>query len=114
MFRWTGASSEVSLIGLDAGATEVVIWMSHGGRPSAAPSPDVTVSLGGVTLGSVVPDDEVRPYRFAVPRTLAARLAASDDAAELRLDVSTWSPQQLLGTPDPRELGVMVTRVQVQ
>jgi hypothetical protein len=88
--------------------------MSHGGRPAGAPPPDTVVSLGGVVLGTAAPDDEVRPFRFALPAGLAEAMAAQDNPPALHLDMSTWSPQALLGVDDPRDLGVMVTRVQVR
>jgi hypothetical protein len=34
--------------------------------------------------------------------------------AELKLTVTTWKPERLLGTDDHRDLGVMVDRVAVK
>lgn len=114
VFRWTDGSAGVRLLGVLPDASEVVVWMSNGGRPTSAAPAATTVALGGEVLGAVTPDDEVRPYTFPLPAVLAARIAAVADSVRLRIDSSTWNPQQLLGTPDPRELGVMVTRVQVR
>jgi hypothetical protein len=114
VFRWTRAAADVLLPGFQPSAVEVVVWMSHGGRPAGAPPPDTVVSLGGVVLGTAAPDDEVRPFRFALPAGLAEAMAAQDNPPALHLEMSTWSPQALLGVDDPRDLGVMVTRVQVR
>jgi hypothetical protein len=43
-----------------------------------------------------------------------ARLAAMADPVRLRLRVPTWNPATLLGANDTRDLGVIVTRVQVE
>jgi hypothetical protein len=40
--------------------------------------------------------------------------AASPDAVTLRLRTVTWRPRAVLGTPDDRELGVMVDRVEIR
>ncbi len=114
MFRWTTTAADVLLFLPEPAPTEVVIWMSHGGRPAGAPSPDTTVSLDGVALGTAVPDEEVRPYRFTLPAPLVSAASAKDGPAVLRLTTSAWNPQEQLGVDDPRDLGVMVTRIQVR
>ena len=114
MFRWTAATADLLLFLPDAMPTEVVIWMSHGGRPAAASPPETVITLDGVILGTAVPDEQVRPYRFSLPAALVAAASARDDPAVLRLQASTWNPQQQLGVDDPRDLGVMVTRIQVR
>jgi 4-amino-4-deoxy-L-arabinose transferase-like glycosyltransferase len=114
VFRWSGAQSFVVLTGLSASASEVTIWMSSGGRPPQAPAPVVEVALDDTVLGSATPVDPVQPYRFAIPPDLARRLAARADPVRLRLRVPTWNPQALLGVNDTRDLGVIVTRVEVR
>ena len=54
------------------------------------------------------------PYSFTIPPDLATRAAAVDDPVELRLVTATWNPHQVLGTPDDRNVGVMVDRVAVR
>jgi len=54
------------------------------------------------------------PYSFPIPPDLARRAAAVDDPVELRLVSATWNPHQVLGTPDDRNVGVMVDRVAVR
>jgi hypothetical protein len=113
-FRWTKEFSDVMLLGVEEDATEVVVWMSNGGRPSTAPPADVTVSLEDQILGVATPVDEVRPYRFALPPALAHKGATGADPLRLRLAVSRWNPARELGSSDDRDLGVMVTRVEVK
>jgi len=114
VFRWTDGAASVRLLGVSPEATEVVIWMSSGGRPPSGASPETSVTLAGELLGRATPGSDVSPHRFRVGPALAARAADSANPVLLRLQTSTWSPQQLLGTNDPRDLGVMVTRVQVR
>jgi hypothetical protein len=114
LFRWTTGQSFVLLLGMPPSTTEVVVWMSSGGRPARAPAPAVEVALDDRVLGTATPDDAVRPYRFPVPPDLVARLAASPDAARLRLRVPTWNPAAIIGGSDTRDLGVIVTRVETR
>jgi hypothetical protein len=88
--------------------------MGTGGRPAQAPTAEVEVSVDGHVLGTVVPVDDVRPYAFAVPPAISAALAREESAVRLRLRVPAWKPSAVLGTPDDRELGVIVTRVEVR
>ncbi|HUF46897.1 MAG TPA: glycosyltransferase family 39 protein [Vicinamibacterales bacterium] len=113
-FRWTRSSAEVLVLGVSPAATEAVVWMSRGGRPAAAPEPVTTISLDGVTLGTAVPDEPVQPFRFPLPPGLVDRLATRDVPAPVRIESSTWNPQQLLGVNDPRDLGVLVTRIEIR
>ena len=74
----------------------------------------VEVSLGEQVLGTAMPVDQLRPYSFDVSEDLANRSANLDDSVRLRLKVSTWKPSDVLGVVDDRELGVIVTRVEVR
>jgi hypothetical protein len=113
-FRWTKEFSDVMLLGVDENATEVVVWMSSGGRPSTVAPAAVTVSLDQRVLGVVTLVDEVLPYRFVLPPDLALKGATGSDPLRLRLAVVQWNPQRDLGLGDDRDLGVMVTRVEVR
>ena len=114
-YRWTTARSIVWVAGTLPDASEVTLRMSKGGRPEAGGVAEVRVSLAGQPLGSItVPDDGFRPYTVAIPPELAQSIAASEAAAELRLETVPWVPLHVLGIPDQRELGVMLDRVQVQ
>lgn len=114
LFRWTGPQSFILLVGVASDAREITVWMSDGGRPRTAPPAEVTLAIDDEVLGHATPVDEIRPYTFPLPAALAARLAASDDPARLVLRVPTWKPSELLRANDTRDLGVIVTRVQVR
>ena len=76
---------------------------------------EVRISLNDQPLGSItVPDDRFRPYTVTIPPELAQAVAASEGAAELRIETVPWVPLQVLGIPDQRELGVMLDRVEVR
>jgi hypothetical protein len=113
-YRWTRGVSYALLQGIAPDARELTIWLSTGGRPAQAPAAEVSVTLDGVALGTVTPVDPVRPYTLPIPPDLAAALGASADPARLELRTVTWSPAVAIGGPDTRELGVIVTRVEVR
>jgi hypothetical protein len=113
-FRWSGPQSFVVLQRIGSSARELTLWMSNGGRPARAPAPEVELALDAAVLGTATPDDAVRAYSFPLPPDLVSRLAASDQPVRLRLRVPTWNPALVLGLPDTRDLGVIVTRVEVR
>jgi hypothetical protein len=113
-YRWTGPQSFILLLGIPAEARRISLWMSDGGRPSSAGPATVEVALDEDVLGSVTVTRPVSEYTVDLPLALAARAAASDDPARLRLRVSPWVPAETLGGSDTRQLGVMVTRVEVR
>ncbi len=113
-FRWTGATSYISITRLPASSREVVLWLNNGGRPAAAGAAQVSVFLQDQLLGTATVAGGFVPYTFAIPPDLAARSAASGDPVELRLVTSTWNPHNVLGSPDDRNVGVMVDRVAVR
>src|SRR5262249_51939837 len=113
-FRWTRDISYVSISDVKASSRELVLWMSDGGRPAAAPPADVTVELDGEQLGSVRVTTGFKPYTSEIPASLAVRLAKAGEPVVLKLTTSVWIPERLLGTPDDRDLGVMLDRVAVR
>lgn len=112
--RWSQRQSFVSVPTMPPGGREVVIVMSSGGRPETAPPAEVAVYLNDELLGTAHVGDGFRPYAFAIPPPLGRAAAESEEPARLRLVTEVWSPRQVLGSPDDRELGVMVDRVQVR
>ncbi|MEO8520437.1 MAG: hypothetical protein ABI603_03675 [Acidobacteriota bacterium] len=112
--RWTRATSYIAITTMPAAARTVTLWMNNGGRPAAAPPATVTVYLHGQLLGAAAVSSGFAPYAFAVPPELASRAAGFGDPVELKLVTATWNPHDVLGSPDDRELGVMVDRVAVQ
>jgi len=123
-FRWTGPTSWVLLLGVPADARHVTLWMSDGGRPTQAPAPVVEVAIEQRfpnvkdptlrLLGTATPVDALQSYTFELPPDLAAWAAAQRGAVRLRLRVPTWNPGELLQASDTRNLGVIVTRVEVR
>jgi hypothetical protein len=113
-YRWTGRLSFVTVSVIHADARQVTIWMNNGGRPPTSLPADVEVALHGQVLGAVRVGHGFRPYALPIPSDLAARAAAFGDPVELKLTVPTWNPARILGSPDTRDLGVMVDRVQVR
>lgn len=113
-FRWTRATSYISVTRFAPEAREVTVTMSDGGRAPGAPPATVSVYLHGQLLGTVTVTKPFLPYRFAIPADLAARAAAFRDPVELKLVSSLWNPHTATGAPDDRDLGVMVDRVAVR
>ena len=113
-FRWSRDESHVSVHGTVPAGAELVLHLADGGRPAAAGPASVTVSLNDVPLGAATVSDVFLPYRFAIPDALAQRVNSSNDWGRLEIESTTWSPQEHLGVPDPRELGVMVDRIQIR
>jgi hypothetical protein len=113
-FRWSQDDSYVIVPRLNERVRLVTLWMSDGGRPDAAPAARVTLSLDDQAIGTVEVDTGFKPYQFQIPAALAARVAEKKAPVRLKLTAPVWSPERVLGTPDDRELGVMVDRLTVQ
>ena len=113
-YRWTQARSMISVTVINDTARNVTLELADGGRPPAASPARVDVFLHGQQLGSIVVAGGFRPYTLPIPPDLAARAAAIEDPVELRLISTTWQPSSILGSPDERQLGVMVDRVTIK
>lgn len=110
-YRWTRDVSYVSILGVPGSCRSLTIWMSGAGRPPNAPPAEVEFSLEGRSIGAVTAGRGVEPYTFPIPPDLAAAMAASPDAAQLRITTRTWNPRLLIGAADTRNLGVMLDRM---
>jgi hypothetical protein len=113
-FRWSRARSLISVTGVRPDSRELVVWMSDGGRPPAVDRAEVTIALDHDVLGAVRVDTGFKPYALPIPPAVAARLSSKGGAIELSLATTVWKPDVVLGTSDPRELGVMVDRVAIK
>jgi hypothetical protein len=113
-FRWSQDQSFVVVTSLSAENRTLALWMSNGGRPAAAPPADVTLVIGDRSLGTVRVASGFAEYDFPIPADVALSAAARGEPMRLTLRTSTWNPLQTLGTPDDRDLGVMVDRVAVR
>jgi hypothetical protein len=108
-FRWTSDQSMLTLGSLPEPAQEVALVASDGGRPDAAPPARVEVWIGEVPLGAIEVDGPFREYTLPLPPPVV-----SEGPIELRLKSVMWNPARVLGSPDDRELGVMIDRVTVR
>jgi hypothetical protein len=114
VFRWSGARSYATILGVGPARRTLTVTMSSGGRPVRAGAPEVTVSLNDQVLGTVTVSDGFRPYTFTIPEPLAGQIADGTGSARLALLTSTWTPRAVIGGNDDRELGVMVTRIELK
>jgi hypothetical protein len=113
-FRWTTNQSYVVIPNFGPAARSVTVWLSNGGRPPTQAPPEVTVLLDDQVLGAATPVDRVDAYTFAIPPAVAEAAAAKEEPPRLMFRVPTWNPHAALGVPDVRNLGVMVTKVEVR
>jgi hypothetical protein len=91
------------------------LWLDSGPRPAAAGPAEIEVFLNDIRLGTATVDRPgLSPYPFVIPPDLAASIAQSDDAAQLRIASRTWSPSKILKAPDTRDMGVMVDRIEIR
>ena len=65
-------------------------------------------------LGTVRVTGAFKDYDVAIPADVAAAAGATGEPVRITLRTETWNPLRVLGTPDPRDLGVMVDRVAVR
>ena len=114
VFRWTTNVSYVVLPAFSADARQVTIWMSNGGRPASEATAVVTVALDDHVLGTATPVDAVKAYSFDIPPDVARTAGAQEEPPRLQLRVPTWNPGTALGVNDTRNLGVIVTQVDVK
>ena len=113
-YRWSQRQSFLILDRVRAGDRTLALWLSDGGRPPAAPPAVVQILFGAHALGTVTVAGGFREYALDIPAGVAAAAAASGEPVRVTLRTQTWNPSRVLGTPDDRELGVMVDRVTVR
>jgi len=113
-FRWSQRQSFVIVDHVAASDRTLALWMSDGGRPPAAPPAVVRVLVGGRELDAVRVGHGFHEYDVAIPPEVAAEAARSGEPVRITLRTETWNPQQVIGAPDPRDLGVMLDRVAVR
>jgi hypothetical protein len=114
VYRWTRDLSYIMLLGMAEDARTITLWMSNGGRPSHAPPATVEATIDDSSLGTVTVGNAVLPYTFDIPPDVAREAAASPDPVRLSLRVPTWNPAEMGAGTDTRDLGVQITRAQVQ
>lgn len=114
-FRWTQGTSYVIVGSVPPDGSELTLVLKDGGRPATAPAARVAVYVGSRRLGEVaVAPGPFRAYTLSLPPDLLAGNTSSDGPLTLRLVSTVWNPRDLLGSPDNRQLGVMVDRVAIK
>jgi hypothetical protein len=113
-FRWTRDRSYFSVPKVVADNRALVVRMGNGGRPAKVPPPQVTVFLNEREIGKTQVDGHFSDYTFVIPADLAATLAKRTTAAEIRIESTTWTPRDVLGNSDERQLGVMIDRAEIR
>jgi hypothetical protein len=113
-YRWTQDASYISLVGVQKDSKELVLVMNDGHRPKNLPPARVEVSLDDKVIGHVDVGRDFHTYAVPIPPAIAEEAAARETPARLKLAVTVWKPRDVLGTPDDRQLGVMVDRVEVR
>lgn len=113
-FRWTQPRSFLILNHIGAGARTLALVLSDGGRPPAAPAADLVVAIGDVVLGTIRVAGGFKEYQLPIPAEVAAAAAATGEPVRMTLTTPPWNPLVVLGTPDDRNLGVMLDRVAVR
>lgn len=114
-FRWSQSTSYVIVGSVPPDATELTLVLADGGRPGSAPAARVAIYVGTRRLGEiVVSPGGFRPYSVALPPDLRPQSGTADQTLTLRLVSTVWNPHDLLGSPDDRQLGVMVDRVTIK
>ncbi|MBF6611938.1 MAG: hypothetical protein IVW55_02290 [Chloroflexi bacterium] len=103
-FRWSTGDAHIILQDVGQQDFDVALTIA-GARPVGQPPADLTVSVGSLTLLHLSPKAELTGYSFSVPRT-----ALRDGTLDLHLATNAFIPP---GDPNPRPLGVVVTRLQV-
>jgi hypothetical protein len=114
-FRWSTASAELRLRLPAAEPSELTIWLGNGPRPPGVPGARVSVYVDDQPAG----DAEVitpgpQPFRFTIPAGVASRAAGRDGFVVVRVKTSTWNPKTSTGSQDDRDLGVMLTAVELR
>ena len=112
-FRWSRDRSFISIAGASADSRTLTLWLNDGGRPPGMARARVQVFINEALLGEATIASEFLPYSFDIPVEIAADMTRTGNTTPLLITANTWNPGQALGTPDDRELGVMVDRVEV-
>ncbi|CAN5772161.1 hypothetical protein BH18ACI5_BH18ACI5_11910 [soil metagenome] len=113
-FRWTRATSYLSVTTIAASSRQLVLTIADGVRSPAAAPARMDVFLHNQQIGSMVVSGPFRAYQLNIPADLAARAAAAKDHVELKLITATWNPARVAGSPDERDLGIMLDRVTIK
>jgi hypothetical protein len=109
-FRWTNGRGRVVLSRPSMGDLRLNLYVASG-RPTQAPLAQLSVWVDGVRVGerTLARGYTFENWELTVPEDSLP--ATSEVEIELRSD--TWVPQDIGLNEDPRELGVMVDRIEI-
>lgn len=113
-FRWTRDISYISIVNMRGDARTLLLWLNDGRRPAKVAPADVEVSIDDDVIGRQRVGPDFKPYTFNIPADVAQRASSQSAPARLKITTNVWNPRAALGTPDDRDLGVMVERVDVR
>jgi hypothetical protein len=100
-FAWTSARATIRLPGLDRHGEWTCVVRFRGGRPPDVPLPQVSLSVDGVVVGTMVASNAYQDLAITVPPK------ASSGATLVLASDPTFAP----GRGDPRTLGVQLDRL---
>jgi hypothetical protein len=114
-FRWSTARAQVRLRLPAVEASQLAIWMGRGPRPPGVPASQVSVYVDDQLAGKVeVTAPEPQAFVLPLPADAVARAWRRDGFVVVRLETPTWSPRMAAGSSDLRNLGVMLTAVELR
>lgn len=113
-FRWSRDVSYVVASGVRPEHRSIALRLNDGRRPPNIAPAVISVAFDGREIGTATVTDGFHEYTFVLPADLGAAAAAREDPALLKIAVNTWNPRRALGTPDDRDLGVMVDRIEMR
>lgn len=114
-FRWTSAQSEVRILGTLPDTANLTLLMNDGTRPARAGPAEARLFLNERPLGTVVVTTSTfERYTVPIPSDLARDMAARETASLLRIESTPWVPRDVTDSPDARELGVVLARVELR
>jgi hypothetical protein len=112
-YRWTTASSFVTVLGITPETRTLKLWMNRGGRPASLGPVRPEIYLGDRLIGAVTLKPTMTQYSFEIPPEVASDVARGDGSVRLRIASSTWVPAAVIDSSDARDLGVILARVEV-
>jgi hypothetical protein len=114
-FRWSMASSELRLRLPGGEPSQLTLWMGKGVRPLGAIEARVSVYVEGQLAGTAdVTSPEPEPFAFSLPSDAAGRASRRDGFVVVRIETPTWNPARTIRSQDDRELGVILTAVELR
>ena len=113
-FRWSRDVSYITLVDIPASARTLTLVLDDGHRPPGVAPAVLSVAMNGHSLGTLAVGRNFQTYTLPIPPAVAAEAAARSTPSRLMLSSNVWRPRAAIGTPDDRDLGVMVDKLEVR